>query len=171
VVGLVCAVALAACGGRSTHSTTTSTISSTQADQLFVDYVHCVRARGVPISDPAHRPGHQGLSLMLPDAGTPGLAAADAACRHFLAPVIAMKAGSQARPNSGTMNALIAYVRCMRRHDIPLLDPDPNDGHIATGEVAGLSNVSRGDPQFRNADTQCRSMLPPHVPDDGTGPP
>jgi hypothetical protein len=166
------AVALAACSSSARSGSTTTTFSSARGDQIFVDYVHCVRSRGVTISDPIHRPGHVGLSLSLPDPGTPGFAAADAACRHILQPVIAMKDAAHGRPSAATMNALLAYARCMRQHDIPLLDPDPADGHVSLGTVPGInSDVGRGDAQFHQADAQCRHLLPPSVPDDGTGPP
>jgi hypothetical protein len=172
VAGAALAVVLAACSSSARSGSTTTTFSSARGDQIFVDYVHCVRARGVQISDPIHRPGHVGLSLSLPDAGTPGFAAADAACHHILAPVIAMKAAGRTRPTPATTNALVAYARCMRQHDIPLLDPDPNDGHLALGSVPGINNdVGRQDAAFHQADARCRHLLPATIPDDGTGPP
>jgi hypothetical protein len=153
-------------------STPTTALTSAGADQLFVDYVHCVRSHGVTISDPTQRPGHSGLSLSLPDAATPGFAAANAACQHIIAPVQTMKRGSQGAPSQATMTALIAYARCMRGHDIPMLDPAASDGHIRLGSVDGIDNdIGRSDPQFSAADTACRHLLPAGTPDDGTGPP
>jgi hypothetical protein len=53
-----------------------------------------------------------------------------------------------------------------------MLDPDPNDGHLSLGSVAGINNtVGRRDPEFQTADAACRAQLPPGVADDGTGPP
>jgi hypothetical protein len=71
------------------------------------------------------------------------------------------------------LQALIAYSRCMRAHQIPLLDPDPTDGHISFGSVPGINELALGrrDPLFAQADAACRSLLPPNTPDDGTGPP
>jgi hypothetical protein len=158
-------------GGAGAHSPTTL-LTSAAADQAVIDYVHCIRSHGVEIEDPTHRAGHQGLSLSLPDGGTPGFAAADLACQHILAPVIAMKGAGRGAPSPTTMNALIAYTRCMRAHDIPVLDPAPADGHISLGNVPGIDNhVGRRDPQFQTADAACRHFLPASVPDDGTGPP
>ncbi len=152
--------------------TPTTALTSAGADQLFVDYVHCVRSHGVTIADPTHRPGHQGLTLNLPDSETPGFAAANAACQHIIVPVQAMKNGNQGAPSQATMTALIAYARCMRAHDIPLLDPAATDGHISLGHVDGINNdIGRSDPQFSAADTACRHLLPAGVTDDGTGPP
>ena len=125
-----------------------------------------------PSPDPVHRPGHVGLTLSIPDTGTPGFAAADAACKHYLAPIIAMKQAGHGQPSSATMTALIAYSRCMRAHDISLLDPASSDGHISLGNVAGINNhVGRQDPLFHTADGACRHLLPHGIPDDGTGPP
>ena len=61
----------------------------------------------------------------------------------------------------------------MREQQIPLLDPDPNDGHISFGTVPGVpdTGIGRHDPQFQAADSACRSNLPADAPDDGTGPP
>ena len=152
--------------------TPTTALTSAGADQLFVDYVHCVRSHGVTISDPTHRPGHEGLTLNLPDYGTPGFAAANTACQHIIVPVQAMKNGNQGSPSPATMTALIAYARCMRAHDISMLDPATTDGHISLGHVDGINNdIGRSDPQFRAADTACRHLLPTGVSDDGTGPP
>ena len=68
--------------------------------------------------------------------------------------------------------AFLDYARCMRDHQIPMLDPDPTDGHISLGHVDGIANdIGRRDPQFQVADTACRSKLPAGVEDDGTGPP
>jgi len=150
-----------------------TTTQPNSGDQALVDYVHCMRARGVTIDDPAPRPGHSGLSLNIPDLSVPGVSQADGQCKHFLAPLIAAKgAGAHDRLTPATMRGLLAYARCMRSHDIPLLDPDPSDGHLSMGDVAGINNsVGRQDPQFHDADAACRHLLPRGIPDDGTGPP
>ncbi len=40
--------------------------TSQQSDQDFVNFAHCMRAHGVAMSDPFHRPGHNGLSIDMP---------------------------------------------------------------------------------------------------------
>jgi len=157
--------------GNAPHSSTTT--PSGNPDQALIDYVHCMRARGVTISDPSARPGHTGLSLNPPSMSVPGVVQADRQCQHLLAPLIAAKtAGARAQITPTVMNALLRYARCMRRHNIGLLDPDPSDGHISMGNVAGINNnVGRQDPLFHDADAACRHLLPSTVPDDGTGPP
>jgi hypothetical protein len=104
---------------------------------------------------------------------TPGVAQADAQCQQFLAPIEAAKsAGARAQMTPAAMSALLSYSRCMRSHDIPLLDPAAGDGHISMGNVSGINNnVGRDDPQFHSADAACRHLLPASIPDDGSGPP
>jgi hypothetical protein len=157
-------------GGSAAHTAPTA---AGTLDQALIDYAHCMRAHGVTIADPAPRPGHSGLSLDVPNLSTPGVSAADGECKQFLAPVVAAKQGAaSARITPAAMRALLAYSRCMRSHDIPLLDPDPSDGHISLGDIAGINNdVGRQDPRFHSADAACRHLLPHGFPDDGTGPP
>jgi hypothetical protein len=175
------AVALAACSGGSHRAVATaggsssSVSASTNADQALIDYAHCMRDHGVDFPDPVHRPGHEGLSLEFPgSSNSPEFAAANDACQHFVQPLIDMKRNAVAASMTPEkLQALIAYSRCMRDHQIPLLDPDPSDGHISFGSVAGINEpaLGRRDPQFAQADAACRSLLPPNTPDDGTGPP
>jgi hypothetical protein len=149
-----------------THSTTTT---ATDTDGAMVAYAHCMRSHGSDVPDPVHRPGHAGLSLDLPvqDAA---FHAADAQCNHYLAGLIAMKQAGQAQIAASHMTALIAYARCMRGHQIPMLDPDAYGG-LNLGRVAGITgDVGRYSPEFRAADQACRHLLPAGAHDDGTGP-
>jgi hypothetical protein len=141
-----------------------------QTDQDFVNFARCMRAHGVQMSDPFHRPGHAGLSIDLPtrDAAT---SAAYGACTHFIAKIIAAKqAGAAASEVTANLPALTRYAQCMRDHDISMLDPGPY-GQLNLGNVPGItSDFGRYSPQFRAADQACRHLLPPGVHDDGTGP-
>ena len=66
--------------------------------------------------------------------------------------------------------ALAGYARCMRAHDIAMLDPT-SSGQLNLGNVPGISsNFGRNSPQFRAADAACRHLLPTGIHDDGTGP-
>jgi hypothetical protein len=149
--------------------------AASSGDQAFIDYAKCMRAHGVTdFPDPAPRPGHSGLSLQFPeDNGTPVYRAADDQCKQLIASVLAMKENAaKNRMTPQALQALAGYARCMRAHQIPMLDPDPVDGHLSLGTVAGLPNhVGRTSPQFGPADAACRSLLPPGTPDDGSGPP
>jgi hypothetical protein len=140
-----------------------------QSDREMVAFAGCMRRHGVQMSDPAHRPGHTGLSIDLPtrDSAT---RLAYAACTHFIQPIISAKqagAASQAAPH---LAALTRYARCMRAHDINMLDPT-SYGALNLGTVPGISaSFGRYSPQFRSADAACRRLLPRGVHDNGTGP-
>jgi hypothetical protein len=159
-VAAAAALATAGCGG-----STSSPSTASPGDQAFIDFTHCMRSHGVNVPDPVHRPGHTGLSLMLPRMTVADRPATNA-CNHFLAPVIAMKQAGL----TSELPALIRYARCMRTHGISMPDPGPQ-GQLNLGPVPGMvSQYGRYSPQFRAADTACRHLLPAGVHDDGTGP-
>jgi hypothetical protein len=143
--------------------------NAAQADQDFVNFARCMRAHGVQMRDPFHIPGHSGLSIDMPtrDAAT---SAAYGVCTHFITKIIAAKQAGAASQAVADLPALTRYARCMRDHDISMLDPGPQ-GQLNLGNVPGItSDFGRYSPQFRAADQACRHMLPPGVHDDGTGP-
>ena len=92
------------------------------------------------------------------------------ACTHFMQPIIQMKQAGQEALAAPRLRALTNYARCMRAHDIPMLDPTTL-GELNLGHVPGISSdFGRYSPQFRAADTACRHLLPAGVADNGTGP-
>ena len=140
-----------------------------QTDQNMVSFTRCMRAHGVQISDPSHRPGHAGLTVDLPtqDAAT---RTAYAACSHFIAALVQAKQSGAAALAAPRLSALTGYAECMRARGIPLLDPNA-EGQVDMGNLPGMAdNISRYSPQFRSADARCRHLLPPGVTDDGSGP-
>lgn len=140
-----------------------------QADQDMVSFAQCMRSHGVAMSDPFHRPGHNGLSIDMPtqDAAT---RPAYAACLHFIQAIIQVKQAGAAAQAATQLPALTRYAQCMRGHDIALLDPTAQ-GQVNLGTVPGFSSdFGRYSPQFRAADTACRHFLPAGVSDNGTGP-
>jgi hypothetical protein len=133
-----------------------------------------MRTHRIAFPDPIHRPGHAGLTLVFPsDTQSAAYRAAYTTCGHYIQPIVdAKQAGQRDRLTAQRLHALTAYSRCMRSHQVPLLDPDPNDGHITMGTVPGIADLPGGrrDPLFRQADSACRHLLPAGVRDDGTGP-
>jgi hypothetical protein len=185
VVGAFCALGVAACssGGGSgpqvaslagQHSSSSSAAavgmpSQAEGDRDFVNFAHCLRARGVNEPDPFHRPGHIGLSVEVPPP-SPANNAAVAACNHFIAKIIAAKQAGANQELSQWRPHLVQYAQCMRSHDISMLDPGP-EGQLNLGNVPGLSSdFGRYSPQFHSADAACRHLLPAGIHDDGTGP-
>jgi hypothetical protein len=140
-----------------------------QSDQDMVNFARCMRAHGVQMSDPVHRPGHAGLSIDMPtrDSAT---SAAYVACNHFMAKIEQIKSAAVVSNPVADLPALTRWAQCMRDHNIAMLDPKP-DGELNLGNVPGItSDFGRYSPQFRAADQACRYLLPPGVQDDGTGP-
>jgi hypothetical protein len=151
--------------GRSTESA-----AAIRSDHAMVEFARCMRTHGTDVPDPFHRPGHDGLSIDLP---TPGPATSDAygACGHYLEPAIELKQRvAEQRITPVTRLGLIRYAECMRGHAVAMLDPN-RVGQLSLGSVPGISDgFGRYTPQFRLADRDCRHLLPPSVPDNGTGP-
>ena len=161
---------VASLGGHHGGATGPQRLTSAQSDRDMLNYARCMRAHGVNMADPAHIPGHAGLSLVT-SVTPPPSRAATAACTHFLQPIIQAKdAGAAAAMSPARLAALTSYARCMRAHDIPMLDPT-SFGALNLGRVPGISSdFGRYSPQFRAADTACRHLLPAGVADNGTGP-
>jgi hypothetical protein len=182
VLLMIAGLIIAGCGGGSATSTVASLPGHTgaarprsapftvaQSDADTVEFASCMRAHGVQMSDPVHRPGHAGLSIDLPtqDAGT---RVAYGACNQFIQPLVQAKQRGTAATAASTLPALTSYARCMRAHDINMLDPTP-EGELNLGHVPGISDdFGRYSPQFRQADGACRHPLPASIHDDGTGP-
>jgi hypothetical protein len=150
-------------------ATTTTALTQQSADQGMISFSRCLRAHGVSEPDPTHVPGHTGLSVQIP-ARTASTGAALDACDHFLTPTIDEKQAKAAAITPARLESLTNYARCMRGHDINMLDPDQY-GELNLGTVAGItSDFGRYSPQFRSADSACRHLLPAGVHDDGSGP-
>ena len=161
--------AVASVSGRTGTAAAGQPPTQQQSDQDMISFTRCMRSHGVQMSDPYHRPGHAGLSLDLPErtaANAPGYAA----CTHFMERDFQAKQAAAASQAAPQLAALTRYARCMRGHDISMLDPAP-DGQLNLGHVAGITDgFGRYSPQFRSADAACRHFLPAGIRDDGTGP-
>jgi hypothetical protein len=148
-------------------------LTQAQSDQDMVDFARCMRAHGADIPDPSHRPGHAGLSVEMPVPGPTVPATVQTAlhvCNHFMQPIIQMKQAGQEALAAPRLRALTNYARCMRAHDINMLDPT-SLGELNLGTVPGISSAfGRYSPQFGHADAACRHLLPAGVADNGTGP-
>jgi hypothetical protein len=175
------AIALAACSspaagpqvahlaGHGTRTNGSGQLTTAQSDLDMISFARCMRAHGVAVRDPFHRAGHSGLSIEIPSQ-TASNRPAFSACNHFLAPIVSMKNAHAAAVAAPELHALTEYARCMRAHDIGMLDPT-TDGQLNLGMVPGItSNFGRYSPQFRAADGACRHFLPAGVNDNGTGP-
>jgi hypothetical protein len=141
-----------------------ATLTQAQQFQRLVKFTECMRGHGIDVPDP--KPD----SFQIPAGTDPATAAAMHACQHWLPSLDTGTAGSPNGNLAAEMPHLIAYARCMRGHDIAMLDPN-SFGALNLGQVPGITNdFGRYSPQFRAADTACRHLLPAGVHDNGTGP-
>jgi len=148
--------------GRSARPSTP--LTQAQEFQRLVKFAECMRSRGIDVPDP--QPGR----VQIPVATDPATAAALRACQQWLPALDTGTAGGVNGKLAAELPGLIAYARCMRSHDIAMLDPN-SFGALNLGQVSGISNdFGRYSPQFRAADAACRHLLPAGVRDDGTGP-
>jgi hypothetical protein len=141
-----------------------------QRDSSLVSFAHCMQAHGVQMSNPYHRAGATGLTVDLPPHTAATQAGYDA-CGHFIAAIAQAKAAAAASQIAADLPALTDYARCMRAHDINMLDPTPQ-GALNLGDVPGMTDdFGRYSPQFRAADAACRHYLPANIRahDNGTG--
>jgi hypothetical protein len=170
LAGASAAGIIAGCGVTSTARTSSEPAAALRSDRGMVQFAHCMRAHGINMPDPFHRPGHEGLTIELPEQG-PATADAYNACGRYLQATIELKEQSAAQRITPAIHLeLIRYAECMRTHAIAMLDPGPM-GQLALGNVPGISNgLGRYTPQFRTADQACRHLLPASIHDDGSGP-
>jgi hypothetical protein len=141
-----------------------ATLTQARQFQQLVKFTECMRGHGIDVPDP--KPG----SFQIPAGTDPSATAAMHACQHWLPSLDTGTAGSPSGNLAAEMPRLIAYARCMRGHDIAMLDPN-SFGALNLGQVPGItSDFGRYSPQFRAADAACRHLLPAGVHDDGTGP-
>ena len=139
-------------------------LTQAQEFQRLVKFAGCMRSHGIGVPDP--QPGR----FQIPVATDPATAAALRACRPWLPSLEAGTSGGTNATLAAELPGLIAYARCMRGHDIAMLDPT-SFGALNLGQVPGItSDFGRYSPQFRAADAACRHLLPAGVHDDGTGP-
>ena len=162
-----------ACPGTAAAPQPGQPLTEQQSDQDMVDFARCMRSHGVQMSDPvppgrARRASRIDLPTRDPATGSAlrGLHATSSQA------IIATKeAGAAAHAAAAELAALTKYARCMRSHDIDMLDPTPagraeprqRARHHATTSAG--TRRSSGRPT-RPAGTSC----PAGVHDDGTGP-
>jgi hypothetical protein len=172
LLAAIAAVALpAGCGGASTTAdTSTEAAAAVRSDRGMIEFARCMRAHGINMPDPFHRPGHEGLSIELPQQG-PATTDGYKACGQFLQPAIELKQQAAAQTITPAIRlGLIHYAECMRSHAVPMLDPNAT-GQLNLGNVPEISDgFGRYTPQFHAADHDCRHLLPATIPDNGTGP-
>jgi hypothetical protein len=159
------AIALAACGSSSNHSTVPSLGGGTHTKQRapagtmsqWRAAVACVRRHGMPgVPDPVV--GANGQISVPGYTGTDLTPAARSACT---AQIQAISSTSSTNPilSTSDIQALLRWAECMRAHGLPRW-PDPNDRgefHVRSADAGTLVQNSR-------ATTACKSLIPAYGP-------
>jgi hypothetical protein len=117
-----------------------------------------MRRHGVP-SFPD--PNSHGNLVITPgdhvDPASPRFKEAQEACKRF-SPAGTSEARMRPAEHAQALAAMTRYVRCLRKHGIPIADPfsGPNGG---VG-IALPRSVDPGSERYKRADAACRRLLP-----------
>ena len=103
-------------------------------------------------------PNSQGKFILNNPSSSPAYGSANKVCAHLL------PGGTESQEQQQQEVAkFLKFAQCMRAHGEPSF-PDPSvssDGGVTLGNLAGLDPNS---PQFRSAESACRSFLPAGFP-------
>jgi hypothetical protein len=154
------AIAIAACGSSSPHTTTNSSSGPTQAQlQRYqsdaVKFSDCMRNHGIANFPDAPGPDGAGGRTWKSafQNSSPAFVTADTACRHLL------PGGGQARssaPSHRQIGAMLAFARCVRNHGFTRF-PDPNSTGI-THQMLAAAGINLHQPALLQAADACVSV-------------
>jgi hypothetical protein len=145
VGALICAVAIAACGGSATSSTATA------ASNRFLAFSQCMRSHGLPnFPDPSSGGGIK----ITPGSGinlaSPAFKAAQSACRKLMP---GGGPGGHGPPSAQAKAQMLAISKCMRAHGLTGF-PDPTTTPPASpsgySQVIGREGIFLAVPQTIN---------------------
>jgi hypothetical protein len=168
--------AVAACGsgsstpGAATGSTSTSPPAggSTQSTGLLA-YSSCMRSHGVPnFPDPTSSGGIPKETQQQLGVSQSQLDAANGACLHLI-PAGESLGGTVTTPITAQQQQdYLKAAACMRSHGITNFpEPSFRGGQVEFPELQHLVDVNS--PQFARAYSICRKLIPPGLPDSGSG--
>jgi hypothetical protein len=131
-------------------------------EQAWLAYADCMREHGVPMADPQVKSdGAVSLTIVADSSAVPidksEYDAAETACRHFMTEA-AGPAGPGASIDPALEDALLAYAKCMREHDVDMPDPQFSTGGGPIS-VKGGDAVDPGSATYQAADEACRGIL------------
>jgi hypothetical protein len=156
-------LALAACGGSSPSSTTSSTqAKEQQAEVKFADFARCLREHGIE-AEPASGPGGEGHGLRIKGASGPAkMQAAQQACKKYQPAPQKLNLSPQEKVQRA--EAVEKFAKCMREHGIEV-HASSSEGRVSIrvhapgggGPGAGPNPES---PAFQKAQSSCQKLLP-----------
>jgi hypothetical protein len=146
---------VAACGANSPTSPTASSSGdqSTQAQTLqnAVAFSHCMRSHGVTdFPDPGT--GAFKFALAPSTSKSPAFQSAYPACRHLLPNNGAQ--GPETPHSPAQIAAMLAFVRCLRRHGFTSF-PDPTSTGDLTHEMVANAGINLHQPAVLQAGDAC----------------
>jgi len=175
---LAVGVGVVACGsdpstpGRATGSPASaaspSADGSTQATGLLA-YSSCVRSHGVPnFPDPDSSGGIPKETGQQLGVSLPQLQAAQSACQHLIPPGESLSGQPIQTITAQQQQYYLKAAACMRSHGITNF-PEPvfQGGQVEFPMLQHL--VDLNSPQFTQAYHACRKLIPPGLPDSGSG--
>jgi hypothetical protein len=154
MVGVGCALAIAACGA--SRSTTRS-----GGDSGAVAYAGCMRSHGVPNFPDAIAGGGFEIPAGL-NTQSPAYTAARQMCTKLLPAPVAQHALSER-----DQRQFVAAAKCMRRHGTDIADPTFN-GPVITLDVPDQTTIQS--PVFKRAEQACHYPLPRQAADPPASP-
>jgi len=165
---LAAGVAVAACSSPSTPAAATGP-SATAASPGLLAYSSCVRSHGVPnFPDPASGggiPKESGQQLGVSDSQ---LQAAQSACQHLIPPGESLGGQPIQTITAQQQQYYLKAAACMRSHGVTNF-PEPVFQHGQV-EFPMLSHlVDLNSPLFTRAYHICQKLIPPGLPDSGSG--
>jgi len=155
LVGALCAIGLAACGGGSgTNSVSASSGGSDHAarEEAGLAFAQCMREHGVEMEDPS--PDQGGIEIP-GDPGDPVTKDALAVCDGTLDKVAQDVSPEE---DEAFQEGWLDFTQCMRDHGSDLADPQfQGAGKVLLG-IAGVDTTS---PAFEAAKRACIDKAPP----------
>jgi hypothetical protein len=172
LAALALPLALVACGGdggadaqvasiarTTTEETERASQASEDPEEAMLAFARCMREQGADVPDP-----QDGRFRFRPRGdGTPSEAErrdfqeAEAKCRPLLRNLRPPQLSEEDR--AALQDALLAFARCMRERGVDMPDPDFSGGGGAFR--IGPGGVDPTDPDFREAQRECRRHLQP----------
>jgi hypothetical protein len=171
---LVAGLAVVACGGSSTPGVATGSPAaavspSADGSTGLLAYSTCMRSHGVPnFPDPDSSGGIPKETGQQLGVGLSQLQAAQNACQHLIPPGESLGGQPIQTITAQQQQYYLKAAACMRSHGVPSF-PEPvfQNGQVEFPELSHL--VDLNSPQFTQAYHVCQKLIPPGLPDSGSG--
>jgi hypothetical protein len=176
LTAVVAALALAACGGSAepggsqvaalddggqtaTETGSATTSSSTDPQDVLLEFAQCMREHGIDVPDPDFSGGGPGGGLFGGeiDPDDPDFQAAQQACQ----PILQQIQGQFSEEDRQALeDTLLEFAQCMRGHGVDVPDPDFSGGGPGGGDGGPFGGeIDPDDPDVQAAMEACQDIL------------